>query len=443
MEQSARRIRRLGIGRSFENGIGQRRHRPDYQILLFIGLLMMLGLVVMYAIGPERANLLNRVHQTDFYSENYFVLKQLFSLLVAAAAFGIMATVPFAKLRQYSWRFVQVGFGLCALLFVTGNILGIDQIATETLGAYRWFNLGPLGSFQPAEVLKFSLLLYMAGFLGKRYSEGKIHDQQATLYPMLLIAGVALFVVIVLQKDMGTGMAMASMIAAMFVVSKIKWKTIGLIAAACAVLAVLAVVSAPHRMERITTFFSGDSASVSDAEADDSNYHIKNAMIALGTGGVFGRGIGKSIQATGYLPEAINDSIFAIMGEIFGFIGTTVIVALFAGLLLRLLRIADHLADMPMRLAVAGIFGWLAAHVIMNIASMVGLMPLTGITLPLLSFGGTSMVFMMGALGLAFQLSRYTTHGVVTDKEAGYEDTSSRRGIRGSRYSSRRRITGN
>ena len=444
MQQALRRIPpRPRAGRKFEGGVGQRRHRPDYQILLFSGLLMMLGLVVMYAIGPERANLLNRIHQTDFYSENYFVLKQLLSLTVAAIAFTVMATVPFAKLQQYSWRFVQVGFGLCALLFVTGNIFGIDQIATETLGAYRWFNLGPLGSFQPAEVLKFALLLYMAGFLGKRYAEGKIHDKRETLYPMLAIAGVALFVVIVLQKDMGTGMAMASMITAMFIVSKLKWKTLLSIAAVCAVLAVLAVVTAPHRMERITTFFSGDSASMTAAEADDNNYHIKNAMIALGTGGVFGRGIGKSIQATGYLPEAINDSIFAIMGEIFGFIGTTVIVALFTGLLLRLLRIADHLADMPMRLAVAGIFGWLAAHVVMNIASMVGLMPLTGITLPLLSFGGTSMVFMMGALGLAFQLSRYTAHGVVTEKEAGYANTSSRRGIGGSRYSSRRRITGN
>lgn len=443
MEQALRRASpKSRAGRSLESGVGQRRHRPDYQILLFIGLLTMLGLVVMYAIGPERANLLNRVHQTDFYTENYFVLKQLFSLAVAAVAFIAMATVPFAKLQQHSWRLVQVGFGLCALLFITGNIFGIDQIATETLGAYRWFNLGSLGSFQPAEVLKFSLLIYMAGFLGRRYAEGKIHDKRETLYPMLAIAGVALFVVIVLQKDMGTGMAMASMIVAMFVVSKVKWKTLLGIAAVCMVLAVLAVVTAPHRMERISTFFSGDSASTSDAEASDNNYHIKNAMIALGTGGVFGRGIGKSIQATGYLPEAINDSIFAIMGEIFGFIGTTVIIALFAGLLLRLLRITDHLVDMPMRLAVAGIFGWLAAHVVMNIASMVGLMPLTGITLPLLSFGGTSMVFITGALGLAFQLSRYTAHGVVTEKEAGYANTSSRRGVGGSRYPGRRRTTG-
>ncbi len=441
--------RRAGVGvrpRTDEAAAvsGQRRHRPDYQIILFVGLLMLLGVIVMYAIGPERANLLNTVNHTTFYTENYFVIKQVISLAVAGAAFGIMATVPFERLRAYSWRFVQVGLGLCALLFVAGNLLHIDQIATNTLGAYRWFNLGPLGSFQPAEVLKFALLLYMGSFLGKRYKEGKINDLQATVYPMSGVAAVALFVVIVLQKDMGTGLAMAAMMVAMFVVSTMSWKILGKIGVACIILAILAIVSAPHRMERITTFFSGDNAATDSANADDSNYHIKNAMIALGSGGLFGRGIGKSIQATGYLPEAINDSIFAIMGEIFGFLGTSIIVGLFAGLLLRLLRISDHLSDMPMRLVVAGIFGWLAAHVVMNIASMIGLMPLTGITLPLLSFGGTSMVFMTGALGLAFQLSRYTAHGPITVKEeAGNEVTRSRRGIGGSRYSRRRRTQGN
>ena len=443
MERARRRVGAIKDA-AFDVVSGQRRHRPDYQIVLFIGLLMLLGLIVMYAIGPERANLLNTVHGTDFYSENYFVIKQLISLVIAATAFGVMATVPFATLKKFGWRFVQIGFILCAFLFIAGNILHIDQIAINTLGAYRWFNLGALGTFQPAEVLKFALLIYMAAFLGKRYQEGKINDLHATVYPMCAIAAAALFVVIVLQKDMGTGLAMASMIASMLIVSTIKWKTLLKIGLVCVVLGVLAIVTAPHRMERITTFFSGDAAVMGGAEADDNNYHIKNAMIALGTGGFFGRGIGKSIQATGYLPEAINDSIFAIMGEIFGFVGTTVIIALFTGLLLRLLRITDHLKDMSMRLAVAGIFGWLAAHVVMNIASMIGLVPLTGITLPLLSFGGTSMVFMTGALGLAFQLSRYTAHGdVIQEKEKPHANSSSRRGIGGSRYPRSRRITGN
>lgn len=191
-------------------------------------------------------------------------------------------------------------------------------------------------------------------------------------------------------------------------------------------------------MERIGTFFSGDSAAHNSAEADDTNYHIKNAMIALGSGGMFGRGIGQSIQATGYLPEAVNDSIFAIMGEIFGFVGTTVIIGLFAGLMIRLLRIADHLEDMSMRLAVAGVFGWLAAHVVMNVASMIGMVPLTGITLPLLSSGGSSVIFLAGALGLALQLSRLTAHHPVILKEESDENSRSGRRLGRPRYAGRR-----
>jgi cell division protein FtsW len=208
--------------------------------------------------------------------------------------------------------------------------------------------------------------------------------------------------------------------------------------------AIVLTVFVPHRRERLITFFQGDQAS-SQSTTTDSNYHIKNAMIALGSGGATGRGIGQSIQSTGYLPEAVNDSIFAIIGEIFGFVGTTLIIALFGALLMRLLRIADHQPDMSMRIAVAGIFGWLGAHVVMNVASMIGLIPLTGITLPLLSFGGTSMVIMMGALGLAFQLSRYSAREPISIKEAGDEDSMRRRGIGGSRYSGRRshqRISG-
>lgn len=414
----------------------QRRHRPDYRIVLFMGLLMLIGVVVMYAIGPARANLLNSQHNTDFYTGTYFVIKQLVSMTIAIGFFVIMATVPFSELLKRSWLFVKIGFALCLLLFIAGNILHIDAIATNTLGAYRWFNLGSLGSLQPAEVLKFALLIFVAGFLGRRFREGKINDVHATIVPVGVIVAAALFIVIVLEKDLGTGIAMGSTIAAMLVISTMRWKILAAIAGACVVLGVIAIVSAPHRMQRITTFFEGGSHATS--EVNDGNYQIKNAMIALGSGGMFGRGVGRSIQATGYLPEATNDSIFAIMGEIFGFIGTTIIIGLFAALLTRILRITDHLTDMSMRLAAAGVFGWLGAHVILNIASMIGLMPLTGITLPLLSFGGTSMVFMTGALGLVFQLSRHTTHQPITAKETGHENPHSRRGLGRTRYAGRR-----
>ena len=439
MSVARRRDGRLTFLQGSTDVANQRRHRPDYRIVLFMGILMLLGLVVMYAIGPERANLLNRIYNTNTYTENFFVIKQVVSLAIALLAFIFMSTVPFTKLRKYGFQLVCVGLALSFLLFLLGNVA---HIVPSTLGAYRWFQVGSL-SFQPAEVLKLSLLIYTAAFLGKRYSEGKIDDKSATLYPILGLSGLALFIVVVIQKDMGTGLAIFSMLATMFIVSTMNWKILLKIVAVCVVLGIIALVTSPHRMERLTTFIGGDSASMTAANESDNNYHIKNAKIALGTGGLFGRGIGKSIQATGYLPEAINDSIFAIMGEIFGFVGTTIIIGLFSALLLRLLKISDRLPDMSMRLAVAGVFGWLVAHVAMNIASMIGITPLTGITLPLLSFGGTSMIFMCAALGLAFQLSRYTSHRPVQLKEATHESTSSRWGVGGSRYTRRRRSTGN
>ena len=438
MNQTRRRLTGLRDDSSALVQGGQRRHRPDYQIVLYVGLLMLLGLIVMYAIGPQRANVLNAVHNTTFYTDTYFVVKQLVSLGLAITAFIMMMSIPFETMKRHGLRILQVALGLSALLFIFGNILHVDAIATNTLGAYRWFNLGMFGSFQPAEVLKLALIIYMSGFLAVRYREGKINDKAATVYPMVALAALVLFIVVVLQKDMGTGIAVASTIFMMLIVSGMSWKILSKIVLVGVIVGILLTVFVPHRRERLVTFFQGDGASSQAAESADSNYHIKNAMIALGTGGLTGRGLGQSVQATGYLPEAINDSIFAIMGEIFGFIGTTLIVVLFGSLLYRLLRIADYQGDMSMRIAAAGVFGWLSAHVLMNVASMVGLIPLTGITLPLLSFGGTSMIVMTAALGLAFQLSRYTAHQPVSIKEANDEDSVRRRGIRGTRYSGRR-----
>jgi cell division protein FtsW len=409
-----------------------RRHRPDYQIALYMGLLMMLGLIIMYAIGPQRANVLNTAHGTDFYTSTYFFVKQTVSLLLALGAFVAMAVIPYSVTKKYAVKILLVGFAACALLAFAGWIgWGIAQCSN---GACRWFDLGPLGSLQVAEILKFGMLAFGAGFLGMRAKQGLINDLHKTLIPFGVVILVAIIFVIGIQKDMGTGISLIAILASMMMVGGVSKRIGALLVGAAVVLGLLLVVIAPHRIERVMTFLQGDDTSVDD----DSNYHIAHAKIAIGSGGFLGVGIGNSVQATGYLPEAINDSVFAIMGETFGFVGLTVILILFTALLLRLLKVTDHLPDIWMKLIAAGVFGWLAAHVILNVAAMIGVFPLTGITLPLLSFGGTSMVFIAGALGLAFQLSRYTIHGSL-NKEASYENPSSRRGIGRSRDASRSR----
>ena len=393
-----------------------------------MGLLMLLGLVIMYAIGPQRAHVLNVAYGTDNYTSTYFFVKQGLSLALAVVSFTLFAKLPISIIRKYQSKLLMVAFAMSGVLAVAGFLqLGI---ATCTLGACRWFDLGPLGSLQPAELLKFALLIFMASFLGARYQQGKINDRDATILPMLGLLGFAIFFVIVLQKDMGTGIALVAIVSTMLLASGLNKKVgITLITALLAA-GVLLIVTAPHRMERIATFFAGDSTST-----EGDNYHIAHAKIAIGSGGFLGVGIGNSVQATGYLPEVINDSVFAVMGETFGFVGLVAILAIFTALLLRILRVADRLNDMPMRLIAIGVFGWLGAHVVLNVAAMTGIFPLTGITLPLLSFGGTSMVFIAGALGLVFQLSSFTTNEYALERKR-YEDSRSGRGLGRPRYAS-------
>lgn len=417
----------------------QRAHRPDYLVLLFVGLLMLLGLIVMYAIGPQRAQVLNSLAGTDFYTGTYFVIKQTASLLLAVAAFAIMTFMPLRIIKKYAAKLLILGLIACTILFLFGNVFHVEQIVYCSLGACRWFELGPLGSFQPAELLKFGVLIFCARFLADKMRSGTLSDWRESILPLLLLVGTAMFFVIVLQKDMGTGIALVSIVTTMLMVAGISKKMgtrllMGLIG-----VGLVLIIAAPHRVARVMTFLQGD-ASISSSEGTGAEYHIRHAKIAIGSGGLIGVGIGNSVQATGYLPEAINDSVLAILGETFGFLGLTILMVLFGALLMRLLRITDRLADPWMQLVAAGVFGWLLAHIVLNVASMTGVFPLTGITLPFLSFGGTSMIFIAAAIGLVFQLSRYTSHAKL-NKEGAYANIERGRGIGGSRYSGRRRTT--
>ena len=412
-----------------------RRHRPMYQIALYMGLLLMLGLVVMYALGPQRANVLNYAYGTH-YDSNFFFNKQLASVIIAIAAFAICALLPLKWFNKYAKQIFFTGLVLCVLLVIMGAVLHLP-IAKDTNGAYRWFYLGQLGSLQPSELLKYGVLVFLAGFLSKRVKQEKINDMQETLVPVAVLAGISLIIVVFLQKDLGTGMSLVAIIMAMLVVSGMNGKIIAKVLGAVLILGVLMIAMSPHRIERVVTFLQGDSRR--SASQDDGDYHIQQARIAIGSGGLLGLGIGKSVQATGYLPEAINDSIFAVMGETFGFLGLMAILALFTALLLSILRVSARLPDMRLRLAAAGVFGWVASHVIMNIAAMTGVAPLTGIPLPLLSYGGTSMMFIAAALGLVFQISRYTSHKPLEEGSDG-KNLSGRRRFGRTRYASGSRI---
>ncbi len=262
-----------------------------------------------------------------------------------------------------------------------------------------------------------------------------ITDSKKALIPWGVALVVAAIFVNGIQKDMGTGLVLLAIVASMVLVAGVNARVGMMLVGGAVGLGVLMILIAPHRIGRIATFLQGDSATTSDP----SSYHIIHALIAIGSGGPIGVGIGNSVQATGYLPEAINDSVFAIMGETFGFVGLVIVLLLFGALLLCLLKVASNLPRLEEKLIVVGVFGWLGAHVVLNVAAMTGVFPLTGITLPLLSFGGTSMVFIAGALGLAFQLSAYTVHSTLSEGER-YENSRGRRGLGRPRYASRSRL---
>lgn len=379
-----------------------RRHRPDYQLVLFSGILLLIGLVVLYSISPARVELINQ--SGSALDQAHFMQKQFLYLGIGLAAFAFAAKFPLNVWQRYSGTILVTGLVLCVILAFLGFIGA--GIALKSGGATRWYNLG-FTTFQPAEIVKFGLLLYAAVFLGRKIRQGKVNDVSSTLTPLLIIYGIAMFLVVVLQKDMGTGITLTGILATMLYMAGLNKKYIATGITGLAVVGILLIIIAPHRIERVITFFTPRQA------GDASTYHIDQALIAIGSGGFFGKGLGEGVQAFGYLPEALNDSIFAILGEDFGFVGLIAIIAVFFALLLRLLKITDHLSDPTMRILVAGVFGWIGTHVIINIGSMLGVFPLTGVTLPMISFGGTSLLFIMLALGLAFQSSRYTSHSFI------------------------------
>jgi len=388
---------------------------------------MALGLIVIYAIGPMRANVLNSTYGTD-YGANDFFLGQLRSVALSLAAFFIaFKVIPYKYIQKYAKPIMILALALSALLWVLA--LSGSSLAKCELGECRWYNFGPI-SFQPAEFLKLALVIYLADFLARKKEEGTIGQWHEFWLPLIIVCGLSLVLVVIAQGDLGTGVALISIIFGMLLIAGVPAKQYLIMLAIVLAVSVGAIATSSHRMQRIDAWLD----TISGAESSDSTYHIENAMLAIGTGGFFGVGIGNSVQATGYLPESINDSVFAIMGETFGFVGLFLVIAVFGAMLMRMLKVANHTEPLSDRLVIIGVFSWTLAQVAVNIMAMTGLVPVTGITLPLLSYGGTSMIFIAFAIGLVLQFSCYTSREVIKN-----ENTSSRRRIGGTHHSGRSR----
>ena len=241
---------------------------------------------------------------------------------------------------------------------------------------------------------------------------------------METFCGAVAIAVAFLEKDLGSTAVIYMMLGMMMFVGGMPWKQLGVFALVVAVCVVLLIQVAPHRLDRLASF---------SGQGDD--FHIMNSLIGFGTGGAFGVGLGNSVQTTGYLPEAPSDSIFSVVGEAWGFFGAVIVLVVYAVLLQRILGVSKRTKDEEQSLFALGVFTWILSHVIINVGGMLALMPMKGITLPFLSHGGTSMMFVSFVVGMTLQISTWTSREVID------ENTSSRRGERGARYAGSRRRT--
>ncbi|MES2971934.1 MAG: putative peptidoglycan glycosyltransferase FtsW [Patescibacteria group bacterium] len=375
--------------------LGQRRHRPDYVLLLFAVILLVVGLIVVYAISPGLAV----QKQVD---DNYFVTKQMITIMLGIITFGLVSQIPLKFWQRLSTPLV--------VLATVATLIALVSPVSAEYPAHRWIRFGGQ-SLQSVELIKFALVICLAGFLAKKIRAGAIADTRKTLQPLLIVLGILGVVVAGAQADLGSTGVLVVMVAAMAYVAGLPLKRVFQISAIIIVGTVIAISSSGYRRERVMTFLNPEK------DCQNAGYQACQALIAVGSGGVAGKGLGHGAQAFGYLPEASNDSIFAIIAEKFGFIGTSLIIALFVGLFSRIKNILERAPDATSKLMVTGVLAWLSTQTFINIGSMIGLFPLKGITLPFISAGGTSVIFVTAAVGLVFQISRYTTFGVNTETE--------------------------
>lgn len=363
-----------------------RKHRPDYQLLMWCAALLSIGLIVVYAISPA----LSATHPDT--SNYYFVGKQLIAIGLSLVALTITAQVPLHWWR-HAYKPLLMVAGLATLLAL---LLPVDP----AYPAHRWVRLGGF-SFQSVELLKFATLIWAAGFLAMQTQKGAINSFDATLKPLAFALGLVGLVVVMIQSDFGSGVVLIAMLGTMAFVAGLPMGRIlaGVLVIGLAL--VLAISATQYRRERLQAFFQPE------AHCEGSGYQACQSLISVGSGGIVGQGLGSGAQAYGYQPEAANDSIFAIYAEKFGFIGSIILIAIFGAFFARLKSIAERLPDDFSRLLVVGVLAWFSTQALINIGGMIGLLPLKGITLPFISYGGTSVVFSAAAVGLAFQASRY------------------------------------
>lgn len=361
-------------------------HAPDFFLIAVLVVLILLGILVLASASSD----LGRIKFGDSF---YYLKHQLFNGLLPGLIGVLLAYfVPYQKYKKIA---------LFALIF---NILlliavFVPSLGLKTGGSTRWLNLG-FFSFQPAEFLKIFYIVYVAALVSGTKFTSKI-DFKNNFLPFFLVTGILAGLLLIQPATSTVAILVASALAVYFM-GGVPWKYVLAVMAIGLVIVSLLILPNGYRRDRIFGYLNPDSGSQS------INYHRNQALIAIGSGELTGMGYGKSIAKMNYLPEVVGDSIFAVLAQELGFIGAGFVVMLFVMLIVKLLLIAKNTRDKFGRYILIGFAAVIACQTFVNMGSISGILPMTGVPLPFLSYGGTALAIFMTMGGIAINVSKYS-----------------------------------
>ncbi len=352
------------------------KRRLGLQLFSLTLILLLFGLFMIYSASVAEA-------LKTFGDKFYFVKQQLKWTSLGLILMFFFSRLSLKTLRRFAPQILVFGLVLLVLVLIPG-------IGSKLHGARRWL-IFPFFTLQPSELMKLIEIIYLSVFL---------NSKSVSFGQFLVFIGSIAFLVL-LQPDMGTTLVLLSSAVAVYFLAGYPLKQIIFLALAGGVALLVLILVSPYRASRLKTFL--------DPMHDPlgSSYHIRQILLAFGSGGLSGVGLGKSRQKHNYLPESTTDSIFAVIGEELGFLGGVALIALFTYFIHLGFAIAERTQDKFARTLAGGITSWFAVQVVLNLASMVALTPLTGIPLPLVSYGGSALVTMLSGIGLLINISHH------------------------------------
>ncbi len=362
----------------------------DKNLLAIVLIILIFGLIMLFSASGV-------VGFSRFGDSSFFIKRQLKSLFIGLILFCIAYKIDYHLWQKWSLFLLAGSLFLLVLVLIPG-------IGVSGQGAQRWLNFG-FASFQPTEFAKLSLIIYISAWLSERKSD-TIKDFKQGLVPFFIL--MSLFAFLILQQpDFGTLIIITIISGALFFVGGADIKHV-LYLCVFGIISVWVIIkAAPYRLARFTAFLNPTS------DPSGTGYHIIQALIAIGSGGIFGLGLGGSRQKYFFLPEVTGDSLFAIIAEELGFFASISIIILFLLFLIKGISISTKSPDNFGKLVAFGISIWIVSQAFMNIGAMLGILPLTGLPLPLMSYGGTSLMATLSALGILFNISKNNHKGFV------------------------------